>query len=974
MARTNTAFVPRRLASCILLALSPAWAQNVVRNGHFDAGLSGWTRPHRSASDAIQVAEEETGTALRMTCADGDYVDLCSPVSLQPGGEYLFQFRTRRSLLSDRVRAFVLVERKAGKDMYFNLGQDQAETDRWTPFVRRVRAPANLEQARTYLVNGAPESEAWFDDVQVVPLTPQSGPGRNFRPALLVPELSKEPVLDGRVDADEWAGAGRVTGFVRVHDGASAEAGTQVFVARDSTRLLIAARCEEPHMQALRKGVRGHDAGGVFADECLEIFLDPDRDQRSYYHFALGAGGADYDSSRGMPPADGTAFESGWTTAVARSDDHWSAEVAIPFSSLATAGAGDVWGLNVARERHVAGHAENTAWSATGTSFHTPRRFGDIAGLAAAARPEVTAELRWAGDHLLPGPVTLEAGIANRTDTPRRVTASLLLVRPDGTGEAVGPTTATIPPAGEQVLPFSLEIGQEQRGSWRVGVQVTDPATGRRLCRTGDTTVLVPPLLQARVVDPWWRGRIFSSMGMHHARLEARVGAREEARRGWRVRAELTMAADDYGKNAGKVVDADVVELTLPVADMPFGDGRVAVVLTDGAGRELASIRDLPLTRLAQAPWEFWFDRLNNLVVNGEKRVPTGFYSTDHTQWFERIRKAGYTVGHSYRTQTVAGLGPAGTTRPWMAELEAAGLQAFVGLGYHGNGGGDPFATELLEGKRQTDRDAIAAFIRDYRRSPALLGWYLYDEPSLAGRTPEEIAELYRLADELDPYHPKLVCQVYWSDARFVDSLDVLMPDPYPIRAAGSRPLRSVATAVLAARRTVRDEKPVWPVLQWYQYPKGRFPTPTEMRCMAMMAVAAGAKGLTWYSWYHGIRGDAKHCPDIFRIGAELRALEPFILAPEAPCQFLPEAAEHGDALICLTKLVREDTATQWVVLAVNAEDRRLDTVRFPLPDAAPDAPGVRAWFDAEPPALSGGSLVDSFAPYEAKVYSLTPR
>ena len=91
--------------------------------------------------------------------------------------------------------------------------------------------------------------------ISALSLAASSGPASGYRPALIVPELKQGPVVDGRLDADEWDAAARITGFVRVADGMPAEAATEVFVARDSTRLLIAARCTEPHMSEVRKGI-----------------------------------------------------------------------------------------------------------------------------------------------------------------------------------------------------------------------------------------------------------------------------------------------------------------------------------------------------------------------------------------------------------------------------------------------------------------------------------------------------------------------------------------------------------------------------------------------------------------------------------------------------------------------------------------------------------------------------------------------
>jgi hypothetical protein len=331
----------------------------------------------------------------------------------------------------------------------------------------------------------------------------------------------------------------------------------------------------------------------------------------------------------------------------------------------------------------------------------------------------------------------------------------------------------------------------------------------------------------------------------------------------------------------------------------------------------------MAISKLPPAPEEVWLDCDNNLVINGEPHFPTGFYSVDWMGRMDVPTEGQYTLFHTYATSSAARLDPEQTDWKWQEWLDAGaanGMRAFLGIGYGGDRTED-FHQRLVRGGAPEPERQMREFIRRWRDHPGVAAWYLYDEPSLSGRTKEEMQYLYELADTEDPYHPKAVCQVFWSDASFVPWLDILMPDPYPIRAENSRPLRSVASAVRAARHTVRDEKPVWAVLQWYQYPEGRYPTPREMRCMAFLAVAAGAKGVVWYSFYHGYNEDSKHWPELASIGRELRSIEDVVLASSGD---VPVRIEPDDLPIEL--LAKRDGNTVHVV-CVNCEDRDIDEV-----------------------------------------------
>ena len=956
----------RVAAAGLILSCGPSPAQNLVRNGDFEEGLEAWERAHASPDSAIAaVAREDSGHALRIVNRTGDHYDWMQRIPLSLDKRYLFQFELKRDRAGKDINGFVLAHRTKAQDAYYTLGTGQTDVGQWQTFAMTLRPPRYTEAVSVFLMNRLAGATAWFDNVQVVEVGARSAGTAGYRPALTVPLLETEPTVDGRIDEAEWAGAGHIESFVIVANGDTPDANTEAWVARTGRSLLIAARCREPHMDRTVGTVTGHDAGGVFGNDIVEIFLDPDNDHDSYYHFGLGISGADFDESLGEPPAEGPLYESGWTAKVHRDKDFWSIEAAIPFDSLHLAAAGDVWGLNLCRQRYVPGHRENSAWCATGTYFHNPRRFGDIVGLKGVGEVEVRLAVEGVAS-ILPGESALNLRLSNRTGRPRRVRVRAAVASPSG-GVLELKGTADVPAAGER--PLTLPFRLSERGEWGVNATCEDAGSGHVLHRNVRFEFRVPPVLEARIVEPWWRGRIFSKMRLEDATVEAVVALREEERAGLSLRAELT-AADGFREVVTMQDLALTNALALPVAALPVGPAAVSAVLLDTAGAELAAVTGLGLTKLAPAGQEVWLDRRNNLYINGMPHFPTGFYAADHTDWFERIRDAGYTLGQTYRTARPADLGPEGRARGWLNAITAAGLRAFVGIGYKGERRNKESVEDMMEGRRERDRKYIVDFIRENRQSPGLLGWYLNDEPSANGVTPAEMEYLYRMTDDLDPYHPKLVCQVHWSDTRFVDYLDVLMPDDYPIQPQRIRPLRSIAETVRTSRRTVRDEKPVWPVLQWYRYAGGRFPTPREMRCMAYIAVAAGAKGLTWFAWYHGITEDYDHRHDLLKIGRELRALEAFVLAPEATPPVAPSPEEQ--ALITLTKTLTDPGSgiTTLAVVAVNQEPVALPEVRFALPATWAGAT-VRERLSDSSRAVEAGGFTDAFEGYEPKVYEI---
>lgn len=179
------------------------------------------------------------------------------------------------------------------------------------------------------------------------------------------------------------------------------------------------------------------------------------------------------------------------------------------------------------------------------------------------------------------------------------------------------------------------------------------------------------------------------------------------------------------------------------------------------------------------------------------------------------------------------------------------------------------------------------AHIRDemtaVREAPALLCWYLSDEPAGRRIPPDRYVKRYPQLKEWDPYHPTtMVFCVPAKAAEYRDGLDILMVDPYPIP---NGPVTRVADVVELVRRDTFDEVPIWCVPQafgggeWW----GREPTPAEERCMTYLAIVHGATGIQYF-----IRRPPWNNPfvpalwgEIRRMAAEIRQLTPVLLSHE---------------------------------------------------------------------------------------------
>lgn len=193
-------------------------------------------------------------------------------------------------------------------------------------------------------------------------------------PAVEIPAGDTAPAIDGRLNDAAWQKAARAQ-IELTNLGKRSSKRAEVLLTYDDENLYVAFRAVEPNPDSVRARVVKHD-GPLFNDDSVEIFLGVQDRAEDYFHFALNALGTTYEA-RGLDVSWGAE----WQAAVGREPKAWTAEIAIPFASLGVPvpGSGTVWHGNFCRNRAAAGNVENTCWSATYGSHHTPIRFGTLA-------------------------------------------------------------------------------------------------------------------------------------------------------------------------------------------------------------------------------------------------------------------------------------------------------------------------------------------------------------------------------------------------------------------------------------------------------------------------------------------------------------------------------------------------------------------------------------------------------------------
>lgn len=193
---------------------------------------------------------------------------------------------------------------------------------------------------------------------------------------------SNSPVIDGRIDPDEWAQAARFDSFVQLEPvrGAPGSEATTAYFLYDDENLYFGIFCHDsdPASITARLNRRDDDLGG---DDSVTIVLDTFHDRRTAYFFSTNPLGTQAD---GRVRDDGrvtdATWDAAWTSAAQRVEDGWSAEFAIPFRELTfSSGEDRTWGFNIGRTRRSS--LELSVWYGPLEGPWRISQYGEIDGL-----------------------------------------------------------------------------------------------------------------------------------------------------------------------------------------------------------------------------------------------------------------------------------------------------------------------------------------------------------------------------------------------------------------------------------------------------------------------------------------------------------------------------------------------------------------------------------------------------------------
>ena len=160
------------------------------------------------------------------------------------------------------------------------------------------------------------------------------------------------PRIDGKLDDACWKAAEPITQFTVLGTTRASDFKTFGYLACDGSHVYVAMNCLDPDPKNIKADVKTHGEE-VFADDRVEVMIDPGRTKDRYFQFVVAAGGGTFDVARtGGGVYEDDDWKGDWSAATSVNPDGWSVELAVPYYTLQiTENPGKTWGVNFCRTK-----------------------------------------------------------------------------------------------------------------------------------------------------------------------------------------------------------------------------------------------------------------------------------------------------------------------------------------------------------------------------------------------------------------------------------------------------------------------------------------------------------------------------------------------------------------------------------------------------------------------------------------------
>jgi len=779
------------------------------------------------------------------------------------------------------------------------------------------------------------------------------------------------PELDGMLDDSCWETAAVTDPFLTEVSMVPNLVVTVVFLTHDSTHLYVAFKCDEPATDKIQTIATGTNSKAFWKaqDDLVDFFILPDIHTDLTYQFAVTAAGVRWARSRGVEGG----FVTDWQAAASIGAGVWTAEMAIPFSTIGLKPqlCRDLR-LNFTRLRPLDNKSDThfrtktTSWAPVGLLWKDKEKWGVLEELVIEDENTVKTSGISIAKAAFPaeptvGQNSVEIVLSNQKAKVRNVTCRIETLSPSGEQGQGDEVSLTIPSEGKKgvTLPFSLP---SQSGSHRVRLHV----------REGMRAIYVSPWGQ-RVLQSLITG--YLTRNMYTSEKQATLNIELNLTASQLV--NHTMRGRIFDSQGSKIDQVDInalpgtSALTFPLTAIPSGEYHIIADLVDKDNNPIAEAKEpfyddgkIILRKHPPKANEVKIDRERRILLkNGKPFFPIAITWVNGADVLIKMPPAKLFDGSGFNHVSPRLLsGPLwkykdviDTTKVWpglreyMDEAHRRGWAVSNDL-LHGDARGRlPKIWEELKPQFAEELPKLA----DH---PALLYYDSADESSVTDLP--VLTDIYRTLRAVDPYHP--VAVIHCGEIRFPGAVDIESSDIY-LNPNSQSPLRIALRVEKDVAKAKKWHVPYLPLLSASIFSGApRHLTAQEQRAQTYLTLTKQVSGMMWWPYKHN--QSASLWNEIKALSLELKHLAP-ILSEELPVKYDVDFALPKPVLLRL----RQYKGRLYLICA-NSVDRKAEA-QFTFEHSLADK--VEVLFEERSIDSGQTTFNDTFAGYGTHVYCL---
>ncbi len=753
-----------------------------------------------------------------------------------------------------------------------------------------------------------------------------------FSEKLHMLRFKTSPVIDGKIE-DAWREMARTDQFL-IRGKTVPEYKTEAFIGYDDDNLYLAFRCHSGDLTKLR--ATGKDGGAIWADDCIEIFIDSALSRSRYLHLGLNCAGtkAAFDGNKQVR----TDL---WEVKTSQNapEKCWEAEVKLPLSMLGlTKTTGDEWGINLCRNE--------TSKSEQSCTALTPRvNFHDVTYYGSIVWPTGMLD-KFAID-------VADLSLLEAADTDNLVISGVLRCR---TGADRNPSIQLFSNNRPMTEMKSLAMGNDHTAAFSLacepGLAKKDAVlNGNVLSGKGEPLKIFEEMVKMeKRIDTYTQRNYY--MNEENAVLVVR----------------LAMPLQSGMVGTVSVIDKDKkvlwtgnipalrrsMRIDVPIKGLPVGTYDVQLDIKNN-GKSLATANS-PLLKLAYEKNGTQIDRERRcLIVDGKPFLviaPLIHLFTHPTEYIRKVAR--HWAASGFKTVMVVKNSSypdfKRTFDDTLAVCEENGLKTILWPGYN------------YQGDARAECERVMA---PFRNAPSLIAWLPVDEPELSS-TPvaDKVIACIQECRRMDPYHPSYMNNsVLGIPSRYADlTTDILSIDYYVTKLDGDHKVADVLSQVAVMTKAgEKEQKPAWMFLSGNNlHNHYREPSVGEQVAQSYGTIITGCSGMYYFM---GQPSCKLHWEALKQINQELLSLNDVIFSLEDA----PAVAINSSSVISMTRRLGDSL----YVISVNVEDRPIDTAVM-IPDSLKTKGAAEVLFEGRSVDVKDGRFNDRYAPHQRHVYKIS--